>query len=68
MKEGRVEKILNIIKEMDLDACALQGMENIFYLTGFRGSEGILVITKGDVFSMYAKSTASKKWVLTASI
>ena len=49
MKEGRVEKVLNIIKKTDLDACALQGMENIFYLTGFRGSEGILVITKGDV-------------------
>ncbi len=50
MRTDRIEKVYTIIKEMDIDACALKGMENIFYLTGFRGSEGTLVITKGDVF------------------
>jgi Xaa-Pro aminopeptidase len=49
MRQGRIEKVLNIMKEMDLDACALRGIDNIFYLTGFRGSEGTLVITGGDV-------------------
>jgi Xaa-Pro aminopeptidase/Xaa-Pro dipeptidase len=49
MRENRIEKVLNIIKDKGLDACALRGMENIFYLTGFRGSEGALLITKGDV-------------------
>ncbi|MBA4391437.1 MAG: hypothetical protein C0399_10945 [Syntrophus sp. (in: bacteria)] len=49
MRQSRIEKVLNIIKDMDLDACALKGMDNIFYLTGFRGSEGTLIITRGDV-------------------
>jgi len=49
MNEGRINKVLGIMSEMDLDACALKGMDNIFYLTGFRGSEGTLLITKGDV-------------------
>lgn len=49
MRENRIEKVLDIIRDKGLDACALRGMENIFYLTGFRGSEGALLITKGDV-------------------
>jgi Xaa-Pro aminopeptidase len=49
VKTDRIEKVHTIIKEMNIDACALKGMENIFYLTGFRGSEGTLIITKGDV-------------------
>ncbi len=49
MRQNRIEKVLSIMEEMDLDACALRGMDNIFYLTGFRGSEGTLVITRGDV-------------------
>ena len=28
----------------------LRGMDNIFYLTGFRGTEGTLLVTRGDVF------------------
>jgi len=49
MKEARIEKIVNIIHSKGLDACVIRGMDNIFYLTGFRGSEGALVVTKGDV-------------------
>jgi len=49
MKEGRIEKVLRILNDMGLDACILKGMDNIFYLTGFRGSEGTLIITRGDV-------------------
>ena len=49
MRENRIEKVLDIIRDKGLNACALRGMENIFYLTGFRGSEGALLITKGDV-------------------
>jgi Xaa-Pro aminopeptidase len=48
-RENRVRKVLDIIAEMSLDACILRGMDNIFYLTGFRGSEGSLLITQGDV-------------------
>jgi Xaa-Pro aminopeptidase len=50
MRENRITKVLNIIEDMDLDACVLRGMENIFYLTGFRGSEGTLVVTRKDLF------------------
>ncbi len=42
--------VLNIIEDMDLDACVLRGMENIFYLTGYRGSEGTLVVTRNGLF------------------
>ena len=49
MRENRIDKVFQIIQEMGQDACALKGMDNIFYLTGFRGSEGTLVVTKGDV-------------------
>ncbi|MCX5813064.1 MAG: Xaa-Pro peptidase family protein [Proteobacteria bacterium] len=49
MRENRIEKVHNLIYEKDLDACVIRGMDNIFYLTGFKGSEGTLVITKGDV-------------------
>jgi Xaa-Pro aminopeptidase len=52
MKESRVEKVLALLSTMELDACLLKGMDNIFYLTGFRGSEGTLLVTKGDVFLM----------------
>lgn len=37
------------MEKMALDACILRGMDNIFYLTGFRGSEGTLVITRNNV-------------------
>jgi Xaa-Pro aminopeptidase len=50
MKENRIEKVLALLNTMELDACLLKGMDNIFYLTGFRGTEGTLLVTKGDVF------------------
>jgi len=50
MRENRVQKVLTLLDAMKLDACLLKGMDNIFYLTGFRGSEGTLLVTKGDVF------------------
>jgi Xaa-Pro aminopeptidase len=50
MRDNRVEKILALLRTKELDACFLKGMDNIFYLTGFRGSEGTLLVTRGDVF------------------
>ena len=50
MRENRVEKVLTLMSKMNVNACLLKGMDNIFYLTGFRGSEGTLFVTKGDVF------------------
>ncbi|HOE16270.1 MAG TPA: Xaa-Pro peptidase family protein [Syntrophorhabdaceae bacterium] len=50
MRDNRVAAVLNIIEDMDLDACVLRGMENIFYLTGYRGSEGTLVVTRKGLF------------------
>lgn len=37
------------MKQVDVDAVIIKGMDNIYYLTGFRGSEGGLLVTKGDV-------------------
>lgn len=50
MRENRVEKVLALLRAKELDACLLKGMDNIFYLTGFRGSEGTLLVTKGDIY------------------
>jgi len=49
MKQGRINKVFSLLVNKGLDACILKGMDNIFYLTGFRGSEGTLIVTKGDV-------------------
>jgi Xaa-Pro aminopeptidase len=49
MRETGIEKIHNLIHKRGLDACIIRGMDNIFYLTGFKGSEGALIVTKGDV-------------------
>lgn len=46
----RRDKVLNIMDNMGLDGCVIKGMDNIFYLTGFKGSEATLLITRGEVF------------------
>ena len=49
MREKRVSRVVEILERQGLHACIIKGMENIFYLTGFRGSEGTAVVTRGDV-------------------
>ncbi|MDR2018457.1 MAG: aminopeptidase P family protein [Syntrophobacterales bacterium] len=49
MRDKRIGLVAQIIDEAGLDACILKGMDNIFYLTGFRGSEGSLLVTHEDV-------------------
>jgi Xaa-Pro aminopeptidase len=65
MTEKRLNRVVEILEEKGLHACVLKGMDNIFYLTGFRGSEGTLLVTRGDVFLLtdsryitYAKEIA----------
>lgn len=48
-----------------MEGCVLKGPDNIFYLTGFRGSEGTLLVTGGSLFLItdfryvtYARETA----------
>lgn len=48
-RQPRIERLQNLLAEMGFDGCVLKGMDNIFYLTGFRGSEGTLLVTRGDV-------------------
>lgn len=48
-RESRIEKVRTLISEAGLDGCLLKGMDNIYYLTGFRGSEGTLLVTGGDI-------------------
>ena len=49
MREKRVSRVVEILERQELRACIIKGMENIFYLTGFRGSEGTALVTRGDV-------------------
>ncbi len=49
MREKRVSRVVEILERQELRACIIKGMENIFYLTGFRGSEGSVLVTRGDV-------------------
>ena len=49
MREKRISRVVEILERQELHACIIKGMENIFYLTGFRGSEGTAVVTRGDV-------------------
>jgi Xaa-Pro aminopeptidase len=49
MRETRLHRVLQILENRDLHGCILKGMDNIFYLTGFRGSEGTVLVTRGDV-------------------
>ncbi len=49
IRRARIERVQSLLEETGLDGCVLKGMDNIFYLTGFRGSEGSLFITRGDV-------------------
>ncbi|MHB8109308.1 MAG: M24 family metallopeptidase [Syntrophorhabdaceae bacterium] len=48
-RQPRVQRLQRALADMGLEGCALKGMDNIFYLTGFRGSEGTLLVTRGDV-------------------
>ncbi|MCX7965182.1 MAG: Xaa-Pro peptidase family protein [Syntrophorhabdaceae bacterium] len=64
MLNKRIEKVTGIVNNMGLDGCVLKGLDNIFYLTGFRGSEATLFISRGEVFLLtdfryitYAKET-----------
>lgn len=66
MREKRLGRVLEILEQEDLHACLLRNMDNIFYLTGFRGSEGTLLVTKGDVvlltdsrYTTYAREVTS---------
>jgi len=49
VREHRIHKVRTIIDAMHVDGCLIRGMENIFYLTGFTGSEGTLLVTHGSV-------------------
>ncbi|MCS7280553.1 MAG: Xaa-Pro peptidase family protein [Desulfobacterota bacterium] len=50
MKAQRIEKVKDLLSKYGLDGILLKSPENIFYLSGFRGSEGLLLVTRGDVF------------------
>jgi len=74
MRQDRIDKVFNLLVDQGLDACMLKGMDNIFYLTGFTGSEGTLIVTKGDVLLLtdfryitYAKEVVKDVKVLELS-
>ncbi|MFO7636997.1 MAG: aminopeptidase P family protein [Clostridia bacterium] len=46
----RMDKIKKIIKDKELDAILVTSRENTFYLSGFRGSASLILITPGNAF------------------
>lgn len=74
MKEERLKRVFDILEQRGLHSCVLKGMDNIFYLTGFRGSEGTVLVTKGDVllltdsrYTTYAREVAAGCTVVETS-
>jgi Xaa-Pro aminopeptidase len=66
MRDKRIDRVRGILEQNNLHACVFKGMDNIFYLTGFRGSEGTAIVTRGDVilmtdsrYSTYAREVAT---------
>ena len=65
MREKRISRVVEILERRELHACIVKGMDNIFYLTGFQGSEGTVLVTRGDVillvdsrYTTYARDVA----------
>ena len=52
MIEKRSGRVVEILERLELHACVIRGLENIFYLTGFRGTEATVLVTRGDVVLM----------------
>ncbi len=52
MQEVRRKSVVSVLDRLALDALLIRSMQNIFYLTGFKGSEGSLLITRGDCVLM----------------
>lgn len=48
MYEGRLEKLRRILLSKELDALILRCPENIYYFSGFRGSEGLLLVSMDE--------------------
>jgi Xaa-Pro aminopeptidase len=52
MQETRRKSVVSVLDRLALDALLIRGMQNILYLTGFKGSEGSLLVTRGDCVLM----------------
>ncbi|MFZ3590434.1 M24 family metallopeptidase [Bacillus sp. DJP31] len=50
MQVKRIEKLRSKLLEADLDAVLVTSQENRYYFSNFRGSSGVLLITKEDSF------------------
>ena len=48
----RRQKVVNLLAELDLDALVFCQPENIRYLCGFCGSDGVLIVTSGQLVFM----------------
>src|SRR5687767_9139584 len=48
MKMDRVEKARQLFENFDIDALLVTSSSNRFYLSGFKGSSGVLLITRND--------------------
>ncbi len=57
--EKRKEKVKKIISSLNLDAIVFTSLENIRYLCGFTGSDGLLLFTQNDTFFL----SDSRYWI-----
>jgi Xaa-Pro aminopeptidase len=46
MRTQRIAKVHSVMDRLDVGAMLIKGAENIFYLSGFQGSEGTLFVTR----------------------
>ena len=46
MSEARVQRLLGLLEEQGLDALLVTGRQNVRYITGFSGSNGVAVLRR----------------------
>ena len=63
----RVQAFLAKMQEKELDGIIINNLKNVYYLTGFWGSNGTVFISRepsgpGDRLSLYHCSQARNQW------
>lgn len=68
MIEKRLAKLRKELKDREIQAMIVEKPENVFYLSGFTGSEGILIVGEDQVYLLVDSRYIEQAQLETASI